>query len=106
MPGIGEKTAAKLIRSYHSIENTYAHIEEVKPAKAKNNLREYYEQALLSKELATIKTDCALEYKFRDAVVEDIFTKDAYHLFKKLELKSLFNILKTGRKRKMTCRSL
>lgn len=100
VPGIGEKTAAKLIRSYHSIENTYAHIEEVKPAKAKNNLREYYEQALLSKELATIKTDCALEYKFRDAVVEDIFTKDAYHLFKKLELKSLFKYFEDGQKEK------
>ena len=90
VPGIGEKTAAKLIQSYHSIENAHEHLNEIKPAKAKNNLGEYYEQALMSKDLATIKTDCELEYQFRDAVTGDIFTKDAYHLFKKLELKSLF----------------
>lgn len=89
VPGIGEKTAAKLIGTYHSIENAYLHIEEVKPARAKNNLREYYEQALLSKELATIKTDCALSYRFQDAVIGKLFTKEAYHLFKELALNSL-----------------
>ncbi|MBS6723138.1 MAG: DNA polymerase I [Clostridiales bacterium] len=100
VPEIGEKTAAKLIQGYHSIENAHAHIEEVKPAKARNNLEEYYEQALLSKELATIKTDCALEYHFRDAVAGDIFTKEAYHLFKKLELKSLFKYFEEEQKEK------
>lgn len=98
VPGIGEKTAAKLIQKYHSIENAHAHIEEVKPAKAKNNLQEYYEQAILSKELAAIKTDCTLEYQFKDAIVGDIFTKDAYHLFKKLELKSLFKYFEDEQK--------
>lgn len=100
VPGIGEKTAAKLIKSYHSIENAHAHLEEIKPAKAKNNLEEYYDQAILSKDLATIKTDCNLDYQFRDAVVGDIFTKDAYHLFKKLELKSLFKYFQEDQKEK------
>lgn len=98
VPGIGEKTAAKLIQKYHSIENAHGHIEEVKPAKAKNNLQAYYEQAILSKELAAIKTDCTLEYQFKDAIVGDIFTKDAYHLFKKLELKSLFKYFEDEQK--------
>ena len=58
VPGIGEKTAAKIIKEYHSIENAHDHIEEIKPARAKNNLQEYYEQAKMSKDLATIKKVC------------------------------------------------
>ena len=90
VPGIGEKTAAKIIKEYHSIENAHDHIEEVKPARAKNNLQEYYEQAIMSKDLATIKKDCDISYDFKDAKIGTLFTKDAYQLFKELELKSLF----------------
>lgn len=100
VPGIGEKTAAKLIKTYHSIENAHAHIEEIKPTKAKNNLAAYYEQAILSKDLATIKTDCELEYHFKDAKIGNLFTKEAYHLFKKLELKSLFKYFEEDQKEK------
>ncbi|MDO4975627.1 MAG: DNA polymerase I [Eubacteriales bacterium] len=89
VPGIGEKTAAKIIQQYHSIENAYEHIEELKPAKAKNNLKEFYDQAILSKELATIKIDCDLEYSFQDAKIGNLFNKNAYEAFKQLELSSL-----------------
>lgn len=89
VPGIGEKTAGKIITAFHSIENAYAHIEEVMPKRAQNNLREYYDQALLSKELATIKTDCELSYRLEDAILQDIYTKEAYELLKQLQLKSL-----------------
>ena len=83
-------TAAKIIKEYHSIENAHEHIEEIKPARAKNNLQEYYEQAIMSKDLATIKKDCDISYDFKDAKIGTLFTKDAYQLFKELELKSLF----------------
>lgn len=89
VPGIGEKTATKLIVAYHSIENAYSHIDEVKPKRAQNNLREYYDQALLSKELATIKLDCDLDYSFEDAVLNDIYTEEAFLLLKQLEFKSI-----------------
>jgi DNA polymerase-1 len=89
VPGIGEKTASKIITSFHSIENAYEHIDEVTPKRAQNNLREYYEQAILSKELATIKTDCELTYQLEDTVLTDIYTKEAYDLLKELDLKSL-----------------
>lgn len=89
VPGIGEKTATKIITAFHSIENAYEHIEEVTPKRAQNNLREYYEQAILSKELATIKTDCELDYRLSDAILEDIYTKEAFALLKDLDLKSL-----------------
>lgn len=89
VPGIGEKTATKLIVQYHSIENAYAHIDEVKPKRAQTNLKEYYDQAIMSKELATIKLDCDLDISFEDAVLQDIYTEEAFLLLKKLEIKSI-----------------
>ncbi|MDO4556780.1 MAG: DNA polymerase I, partial [Lachnospiraceae bacterium] len=89
VPGIGEKTASKIITSFHSIENAYAHIDEITPKRAQNNLREYYEQAIFSKELATIKTDCELTFHLEDTDLLNIYTKEAYELFKNLQLKSL-----------------
>lgn len=91
VPSIGEKTAAKIIQAYKSIEKAYEHIEEIKPKRAQTNLKEYYEQALLSKELATIKLDCELDYDINDTKIENLFTKEAYDLLKSLQFK---NILK------------
>ena len=89
VPGIGEKTAAKIITQYHSIEDAYLHIDEIKPEKAKNNLRENYEQAIMSKVLATIKLDVPLDVNINNLVFESLFTDDAYEYVKNLELKSL-----------------
>lgn len=91
VPGIGEKTAAKIITEFHSIENAYEHIEEIKPNRAKENLRAYYDQALLSKELATICLDCPLEVHLDDMKIGEFFNEKSYELFKKLELKSILN---------------
>ena len=91
VPGIGEKTAGAIISKYHSIENAYEHVEELTPNKAKNNLKEYYEQAQLSKILATININTPLEYSFENAGLSDMFTKDAYQLFKRLEFKSILS---------------
>ncbi len=102
VPGIGEKTAAKLIKEYHSIENAYVHIEQVKPAKAKNNLQEFYDQAIMSKELATIKTDCKLDYEFTDAKIGNLFNSNAYELFKQLELNSLLKYFEATERKEDT----
>ena len=91
VPGIGEKTATKIIVAYHSIENAFAHLEEIKPKKAKENLEAFYDQALLSKKLATIKLDCQLDYDLEQAKLQNLFTKEAYQYFQKLEFKSLLN---------------
>lgn len=91
VPGIGEKTAAKIIVEYHSIENAYAHIEEIKPNKARENLKTYYEQALLSKELATIKLDCPITFDPAAMEIKDMFNENSYEIFKRLELKSILN---------------
>ncbi|WP_456488661.1 DNA polymerase I [Caminibacter pacificus] len=54
--GVGVKTAAKLINQYHTLENIYEHIDEIKGA-LKNKLIEGKENAFLSRELVTLKTD-------------------------------------------------
>ena len=89
VPGIGEKTAGKIISDYHSIENAYAHIDELKPAKAMNNLREFYDQAIMSKVLATIKLDVPVKINMDDLSYSSLFTDKAYEYVKALELKSL-----------------
>ncbi len=89
VPGIGEKRATDIIKNFASVENAYAHIEEVKPKKAQENLKEHYEQALLSKKLATICTNVPLEYEQEDLKINDFYTKEAFEIIKKLEFKSI-----------------
>lgn len=91
VPGIGEKTASKIISTWHSIEAAHAHAAELKPKKASENLVTYYEQAQFSKVLATIKTDCVLDFKLEDAAIGQMMNDASYALLKRLELK---NILK------------
>ena len=52
IPGVGEKTATKIIAQFGSIENAHEHLEEIKPNKPKNRMREHYDLAVLSKTLA------------------------------------------------------
>ena len=89
VPGIGEKTASKIISTSHSLENAYAHIAEIKPNKAKENLEAFYDQALMSKTLATITCDAPVEADFSNMKYENLFTQESYELIKQLELKSL-----------------
>ena len=91
VPGIGEKTASKIISAYHSIENAHEHVSEIKPKKASENLTAFYDQALFSKTLVTIKTDCELDFDPEDGRIGDMFNEDSYVMMKRLELK---NILK------------
>ena len=58
VPGIGEKTATNLIVQYGSIENAYAHVEEIRPNRAREALKAHYDMAQMSKTLATIDIDC------------------------------------------------
>ena len=89
VPGIGEKTAGKILAAFPSVEEAYEHIEEVEPKRARELLRANKELAMLSKELATIKTDCEIDFSFEDAKYENIFTKEAFEWIKRLELRSL-----------------
>lgn len=91
VPGIGEKTAVNLIAAYGSIENAYAHVEEIKPNRAKTNLQEHYDMAQMSKTLATIDTNVPIEFDWKAAERTDFFTEEAYRLCKQLEFHKILS---------------
>lgn len=89
VPGIGEKTALSIISEYHSIENAYENVENIKPNRAKNNLSENYDMAVMSKTLAMINTDSPVEFSIDEAEIKNLFNKAAYDIMSRLEFKSL-----------------
>ena len=89
VPGIGEKTATAILQQFENVENAHAHLEEIKPKRAKENLEVHYDMAIMSKKLATIETDAPYEYDWEAARTGNVFTKEAYELCQKLELKKL-----------------
>ena len=92
VPGIGEKTATALIEKYGNIEAVHEDAANVKPPRASKNIVEFWDQAVLSKELATIITNVPIVYAFAAAKldrIQDLYTEDAYLLCKRLEFKNL-----------------
>lgn len=91
VPGIGEKTATKIITTYGSIENAHEHAEDIKPARASNNLQEHYDMAVMSKELATIDVHVPLEIIVEEATLENVYCDESYQMMKRLEFKNILN---------------
>lgn len=89
VPSIGEKTATSIISTYGSIENAYEHLAQIKPPRAQKALTEHYHMAQMSKELATICTNCPIEFSVEDAKIENLYTQEAYQWMKRLEFKSI-----------------
>ena len=86
--GIGEKTAKNLITEYGSLDNVYAHIEDIK-GKQKEKLLAGKDSAYLSYELATIVTDKELDYKLEDFEYDFPFNNSVLDLFKRYQFNSL-----------------
>lgn len=89
IPGVGEKTAAKIIGAYGSIENAYDHVEEIKPNKAKESLKNNYDLAVMSKKLATIDTQAPVTCDLEHARIGNLYTETAYEMFRRLDFKNL-----------------
>ncbi|MCM1125979.1 MAG: DNA polymerase I [Lachnospiraceae bacterium] len=96
VPKVGEKTAAELMVNYGSIENIYAHAEEISKKSIRESLLANRELADLSKVLATINVDSPISFSFEEAAIGDFYTQDAYVLFKKLEFKNLLSRFEKG----------
>jgi len=91
VPGIGEKTATSLIVAYGDIENAYAHVEEIKPNRAKEALKNHYDMAVMSKKLATICVEAPVEFDWEQARLQNLYTPEAYEWCRKLNFKKLLD---------------
>jgi len=88
VPGIGEKTAKKLIKQYGSVENLIANAEELK-GKQKENVINFAEQGLLSKKLATIILDVPVEFNEKELIMSEPDKDRIIELFSELEFRTL-----------------
>ena len=88
IPGIGEKTAKKLIAQYGSVEELVAHSHELK-GKQKENVENFGEQGILSKKLATIITDVPIEYEIDDMLYKEPIKEKLEPIFDELEFRGL-----------------
>lgn len=93
VPGIGEKTAIKLLKQFQTVEGVYENINEVSGAKLLQNLSENKEQALMSKELATINTDSPIELSVNDTLRPEAEMGKVAEFFKSLGFTSLLTKL-------------
>lgn len=89
LPGVGEKTAQKILNQFQTLEEAHAHLEEITPKRARESMRDHYDRALLSQKLARINTRIPLDFSFEELKRKDFHTEEAFRLFKKLNFRNL-----------------
>ncbi len=93
IPGIGKKTAARLIQSYGNLEEIYAHINEITPGKLQKALLEDKPNAFRNKKLVTIVKEVPIELKLEDCQVANFNREKAVEIFRELEFTRLLSRL-------------
>ena len=88
LPGIGEKTATKLLEEYDTVENLLANVDKLK-GKQQEIVKNHHEKATLSKWLATIDINSPVEFHEKDFEIEPFNREELLELFKELEFKTL-----------------
>ena len=97
VPGVGEKTAYKLIQTYGSIEEVLNNIDNISGKKLKENLETYREQAIFSKKLATIVTEVPIDFDLDEIKSQESYDKEGLKkLLLKLQMKSMIDKLPKG----------
>ncbi len=89
VPGIGPKTAVKLIQTYTTIEGVYAHIDAIKAARQRSNLLAHKDQAFLSRELVTICVEAPMDFEPAALRVTQPDDKQLAELFQAYEFRQL-----------------
>ena len=93
VPGVGEKTAAKLINSYGGLDGIFEHAQEQTP-KLRQNLEEFEDRARKNLDAMVLRTDVPLEVDFAAATWGDVNTEEVQRLFGVLEFNSLYERLR------------
>ena len=97
LPGVGPKTASAIISQFHSIENAHEHVDEIKPKKAQTAMRDHYDLAVLSKDLATIRCDAPVDVSFDELTLGEIYNEKSYEMFRRLNFKSLLGFFEADK---------
>ena len=93
VPGVGEKTAAKLIREFGTLEALYERIDEVKPDKLRDKLVEHREAVFMGKDLSTIVRDLPVDFDLEAARLGDYDRETVIRLFREYEFRTLIERL-------------
>ncbi len=87
VPGIGDKTASELLQSYGTLEHVLASIDQIKGAKRKENLETHAEDARVSKQLATVQRDVAVDFDVAAEHVREPDRSRVREVFREYELR-------------------
>ena len=93
VPGVGEKTAAKLIRDFGTLDSLLARLDEVTPAKLGDKLREYVDQILMGRDLSRIVRDLPIQIDLEAARLGDYDRDTVVRLFREYEFRTLIERL-------------
>lgn len=96
IPGVGAKTATKLIKEYESVENIIASADSIKPAGLQKKVKENAQQALMSKRLATIFTEVPIDITVEDCLMGQPDFDALIEIYRKLEFNRFLSRLKTS----------
>ncbi|WAA10177.1 DNA polymerase I [Fervidibacillus albus] len=106
VPGVGEKTAIKLIKQFQTVEQLLESIEDVSGKKLKENLTTYKDQALMSKQLATIVTEAPIDISLKDITYKGVDEQQLVPLYKDLGFESFLDKMAPIEKEKQTLKDL
>ena len=93
VPGIGPKTATRLLQQYGNLEGIYAHIDEIKPERIRKALLEHKDTLFKARDLVRIRTDLPITLDLEACRTRDFDRQKVLELFKELEFRSLMNRL-------------
>jgi DNA polymerase-1 len=87
IPGIGDKTASELIQRYGSLEDVLAHVQDISGPKRKQNMLEHAEDARVSKRLATVQRDVAVDFDIAAEAAREPDRSRVREVFREYELR-------------------